>query len=263
MRTGAVTPAQSGYDYSIPMRFGDLKFSVRLVPTLLLALPIPFFVALGLWQLDRAEQKREQAQVQRERSLMSPLELTGLVKDPEVLRFRRLVAHGVFEAEGQILIENRRQANRTGFHVLTPLRIDGSELRVLVNRGWIPAATDGSPTPAPVPVGSVRVTGESHIPAAPALAIHRGNEAAKEWGTRWPYLTLDLYAAAFGLPLQPVVILQAPEEAGGFERAWPREMPKEGMHVGYAIQWFAFALIALVLWLRLSLESRAKKGLAA
>jgi surfeit locus 1 family protein len=57
--------------------------------------------------------------------------------------------------------------------------------------------------------------------------------------------------------VQPVVMLLDPAEGGGFVRDWPRELPKEGMHLGYAIQWFAFAVIALVIWLRLSL---AKSG---
>jgi surfeit locus 1 family protein len=127
---------------------------------------------------------------------------------------------------------------------------------VLVNRGWIPAGPDGGPTPAPVPDGAVRVTGEAHIPAPPALVLHGGADAARGWGQRWPYFTPALYAAAAGHPVQPVVILQDPREPGGFVRSWPREIPKEGMHIGYAIQWFAFALIATVLWLRLSLERR-------
>jgi len=223
------------------------------MPTLLLALPIPLFVALGVWQLDRAEQKREQGRILGQRAELPALELGDPIADPEALRFRKLRAQGTFEAGGQILITNRRRAGRTGFHVITPLRIRGSDSRVLVNRGWIPAAADGSPVAAPIPKGEVTVTGEAHLPAPPALALYSSPEAAKDWGRRWPYLTLELYTAATGIQVQPVVILQAPDTAGDFVRSWPRELPKADMHIGYAIQWFAFALIALVLWLRLSL----------
>jgi surfeit locus 1 family protein len=245
------------------MRIGDLEFRVRWVTTLLLALPIPLFVALGLWQLDRADEKREQARLLSARAEMPALELVAPVSDPEALRFRKLRARGVFEGEGQILIENRRHANRTGFHVITPLRVGGTDMRVLVNRGWIPAQPDGTPTDAPVPEGPVEVVGETHIPSAPALALHGGPDAAKAWGTRWPYLTVELYSAAAGHALEPVVILQDPGDPTGFARSWPRELPKEGMHIGYAIQWFAFALIALVLWLRLSLVGRQTEGMTA
>jgi len=221
--------------------------------TLLLALPIPLFIALGVWQLDRAEQKREQARVLDQRAELPALELGDPIVDPEALRFRKLRARGTFEAEGQILIANRRRGNRIGFYVITPLRIRGSDSRVLVNRGWIAAPDDGGPVAAPMPPGEVTVMGAAHFPSPPALALHGSLEAAKGWGRRWPYLTLELYNAVTGIQVQPVVILQHPDDPDGFVRVWSRESPKEGMHIGYAIQWFAFALIALVLWLRLSL----------
>jgi len=227
---------------------------------LLLVLPIPLFIALGIWQIDRAGQKREEAQVLEERAALPALELGGPIADPEALRFRRLRARGTFEAAGQILIENRRQGNRVGFHVITPLRIRGSGGRVLVNRGWIAATAAGDPVAAPVPEGEMSVTGEAYFPKPPAFVLHGDPEVAKDWGERWPYLTLALYEAAMDTRVQPVVMLQNPEDAGGFLRVWPRERPKEEMHTGYAIQWFAFALIALVLWLRLSLAREAMGG---
>ncbi len=61
-------------------------------------------------------------------------------------------------------------------------------------------------------------------------------------------------------PLQSVVLLQDPDDAHGFARYWPREFPKEGMHIGYAIQWFAFAVIALGIFLRLSLSRDRPDG---
>jgi surfeit locus 1 family protein len=153
-------------------------------------------------------------------------------------------------------LEGRRLGARTGFQVVTPLHIEGSEVHVLVNQGWIPADAAGRPTEAPVPDGLRTVSGTSHFPEPPALALHGGPQAAAAWGARWPYLRVGLYAAGVDYPVQPVVILQDPSEEGGFARGWPQEQAKEGMHIGYAIQWFAFAGIALVLYLRLSLERR-------
>jgi len=235
------------------MRFVDLNFRFRWVPTLLLVLSIPLFFGLGFWQIDRAEQKREQARTLDQRTRMPVMELDKPVDDPEVLRFRKLRVRGTFEVAGQILIENRRRGNRIGFHVITPLRILGSDRRVLVNRGWIAAAGDGSPTATPVPEGEVTVTGEAYLPAPPALVLHGGPEVVKGWGRRWPYLTLELYRVATGARIEPIVILQNPDDVGGFLRVWPRELPREDRHIGYAIQWFAFAFITLVLWLRFGL----------
>jgi surfeit locus 1 family protein len=219
-------------------------------------------VSLGVWQLNRAEEKRALAETLRARADLPPFALDAPVKDVEALRFRTLTAFGSYEPEGQILLENRRHGSRNGFHVITPLRLAGSDLRVLVNRGWIPANERGEPGAAPAPEGEIRVQGQTHIPAPPALALDGGPEGAAAWARRWPYLTLELYAATVDYPTQPVVILLDPDAEGGFVRRWPKELPKEGMHIGYAVQWLAFAVIALAIYLRLSLHRREPEATA-
>ncbi len=240
-------------DYSIPMQFGHYDIQFRWLHTVAMVLIVGLFVALGIWQLGRAEEKRLQAVELAGQSLLPPYWLGPLEASVEPLRYRRLSATGTFEVEGQILIENRHYGGKTGYHVITPLRIDPDGVRVLVNRGWIPADTQGQPTPAPVPEGPRTLTGEAYIPRAPAIAL-AGEADTALWGERWPYLTLELYQTRFDHPIQPVVILMDPAEAAGFARDWPREMPKEGMHLGYAVQWFSFGAIALLIWLRMSVR---------
>jgi len=241
------------------MPIGDYELKPRWLLTLALGGAAALCVALGFWQLDRAEQKRQEAAQLTERSRLPAHTLSALEPSAEPLRYRRLSATGTFETEGQILIENRHYGGQNGYHVVTPLRIDGGDVRVLVNRGWIPADAQGRPGPAPVPGGVRTVTGEAHIPAPPAIAL-AGPGDVSTWGDRWPYLTLDLYRDRFGVPVQPAVILMDPGEDGGFARSWPQEMPKEGMHLGYAIQWFAFSAIAMLIWLRLSVRRRGSQG---
>ena len=260
MSAAILMPTQHGQEYSTLMRLGDSAFRPRWLSTLVFGLAIASFVSLGLWQLGRAAEKAQQAADLATQGQLPALTLGQDLVAAEPLRYRDLSATGVYEADGQILLEARRHAGKTGFHVVTPLRIDGGETRVLVNRGWIPGDARGGPTEAPVPAGMVSVTGQTHIPAPPALVLHSGADAATAWGGRWPYLTVDLYRATVPHPVQPVVILLDPSSEGGFVRDWPREMPKEGMHLGYAVQWFAFALIALAIWARLSLEAKPKAG---
>jgi surfeit locus 1 family protein len=255
MLAAFLTPAQHSQDYSTPMRVGDYDLSPRWLPTLVMAVVVGLCLALGIWQLQRAEQKRQQAAESATQSLLPAYALGPLEASAEPLRYRRLTATGTFDASGQILIENRHHAGKTGYQVITPLRIDGGDVRVLVNRGWIPADAQGRPSPAPVPDGPRTLTGEAHIPAPPAIAL-AGPADLAAWGERWPYLTLDLYRTQVDYPVQPVVILMDPAGADGFVRSWPREMPKEGMHLGYAVQWFAFAAVALLVWLRLSVQRR-------
>lgn len=263
MCAAKVIPAQHRQDYSSRMRFGDLIFRFRWVPTLLLAAPIPLFVALGFWQLDRADQKRVLAETLAARAELPPLRVEALVADPDGLRYRPIEAVGRYVAERQVLIEGRREAGKTGFHVITPLRLNGSGALLLVNRGWIPAQPNGEPTPAPVPEGEHVLSGDAEVPSPPALALDGGGDAAKAWGVHWPYLTVALFAATVDEPVQPVVMLLNPEDPNGFVRHWTRPVPNVAMHQGYAVQWFGFALIALVLYLRLSFERVPRRGLEA
>jgi len=235
------------------MGIANLSFQFRWVPTLLLALPIPAFIYLGLWQLDRAEYKRELAATLANRAQLPPVLLSETVVDPESLRYRAVEATGAYVAYGQFLVEGRRDAGKTGFHVITPLRLAGSDALLLVNRGWIPGNTHGEPTEAPVPAGPLTVVGEGEIPSEPALVLHDGEEAAETWGARWPYVTLELFAATVEAPVLPLMVLLDQDAPGGFSRHWSHPLPNAGMHLGYAIQWFGFAAIALVLYLRLSL----------
>lgn len=225
---------------------GEWIFRPRIGPFLLLLLPACICVGLGLWQLDRAEQKRALAAELAERAAAEPLEIGDALVEPSGVHYRRVLVRGQFERDGQIFIENRHHAGQVGFHVVTPLKIAGSERRVLVNRGWVPTMS------AEVPEGPVTVHGVADVPSAPALVLHGSDQAARQWGQRWPYLTLPLYTAVASHPLQPIVVLQDPDDANGFARYWPREFPKEGMHIGYAVQWFAFALIGFLLFARLS-----------
>ena len=249
-----VTPAQHKQDYSRPRRLGDRAFRFRWGLTLLLVLPIPLFIALGIWQLDRADQKRELARQLAVREALAPIAIKGEIGDAEALRYRQIEAEGTYLPDGQFLIEGRRDGGTMGFHVVTPLRLAGSGNLLLVDRGWIPADSRGDPTPAPVPEGSRILHGEADIPSPPALVLHGGSDAAKAWGKRWPYLTLDLYAATVDQPVAPVVMRLSPKDPDGFVRRWTNPVPNVAMHQGYAAQWFGFALIALVLYLRLSLE---------
>jgi surfeit locus 1 family protein len=246
--------AQHRQDYSSTVGIGDRVFRFRWMPTLLLALPIPLFVALGLWQLDRAEQKRELAQTLAERAELPKYRIQGMIEDPHALRYGPIEAAGSYVGEGQFLVEGRREGGKTGFHVITPLRLADSGALLLVNRGWIPANAQGEPTPAPIPEGALTLWGEAEVPSAPAIVLDGGGEAAKGWGGRWPYLTLELYAATVDEPVQPVLMLLDPQAPNGFVRHWSRPVPNVWMHQGYAVQWFGFALIALVLYLRLSFE---------
>ena len=225
------------------------RFRPHLIPTLAALLLLPAFIALGFWQLDRAEQKRSlQAEYDR-RAGEPPVAVDGHMRSADELRFYRVVAEGVYEPERQILLDNRVHAGNVGYYVVTPLRLRDSDTRVLVNRGWVPLGRSRAELPAvPPPAGMQRIVGVATVPLERKFTLGAPTQGPG-WETVWPYLDMSRYRAAVTQPLQPVVILLDPNSAGGYVREWARLDAGIATHRGYAFQWFALALALVTLYL--------------
>ena len=121
--------------------------------------------SLGRWQLDRAAQKEALAQMRAERSALPAIDasaLQGLDEQAlQALLHRPIVLRGRWLAEQTVWLENRQMGGRTGFHVLTPLQLQGSAQVLLVQRGWAPRNFIDRQALPPIetPEGEVTVSG--------------------------------------------------------------------------------------------------------
>jgi surfeit locus 1 family protein len=203
---------------------------------------------LGIWQLDRLEQRRAfNAQVESARS-QSVLDLN--VEQPEnisTMEWRSVEFVGEYDLANQVAIRNQYQLDQYGYHLLTPIL--SGETAVLVDRGWIPA--DGNSTPEAWrkydEAGEVRVTGQIRLghgkPVVGGVA-----DALPADGTRlaaWNNADVENIAGQLPYPILPIYI-QANAESGDNEPPIPFQPEvelTEGPHLGYALQWFTFAAI--------------------
>ena len=173
---------------------------------LLLAFLLPAFVSLGLWQWRKAEAKTTLQAELDARSSDAPIIMPTAPVASESLRFRRVILRGTYDAARQVLIDNRLYREQAGYHVITPLRLEGSTMHVLVNRGWVPAAADHRILPtAEVPSGSVELTGIAVVPAQRFFNL--AAQPADGWEPVWQNLDLTRFREVLPNPLQPVVIL--------------------------------------------------------
>ena len=69
-------------------------------------------------------------------------------------------------------------------------------------------------------------------------------------------LDLDSMSDISGLQLSPVIGLLSPESDNGFVRQWKPYTGSIGKHLGYAVQWFAMALVLSIIGIRLGLKYR-------
>ena len=118
-----------------------------LLTTLLVLVGSAVCVRLGIWQLDRLQQRRTfNAHVEAMWSA-PPLTLTGvsMAEGLTTMEYRAVQVSGTYDFANQVALRNSYFQGQYGYYLLTPLLLnDGSA--VLVERGWIPADGNESPT---------------------------------------------------------------------------------------------------------------------
>jgi surfeit locus 1 family protein len=217
------------------------------LPGLTALMLVALFTGLGVWQVERAGDKRA-VLAALEADAGQPAAELAATADLKAQAYRRVAVRGRF-LERQFLLDNRLFQGRAGFDVLTPLVLADGRV-ILVDRGWVPAGPGREPTrPVAAPSDEpVTVTGRLWLPQE---GIALGPAIAPESEPGWPRLTTRVafpaLAAALGRDLVPAVI-RARGEAAWLYRPRPLE-PAFGpaRHYGYALQWFALALTVLVI----------------
>ena len=250
--------------YSILMHLHHYRFQPAAIPTVLLLLAVPLFLALGQWQLGRAAEKEALAAellVQGQGAAVRIGSMGELRAQPAHQRVELTVR---FAPALEFYIGGRKHGGRLGYHVITPASLEDSGQLLLVNRGW----REGQPMflgrRPDLATGLVSLRGRLSPSTAPALALGPvPDDGVVPWGRAWAYLDPDYFAAQAGQAEVPAVLLLDPASPAGFVREWAMPPTRAGMHTGYAIQWFAFALMASLIWTGSSFRKREAGGVAA
>ena len=222
-----------------------------LLATLLVVAGTALCVRLGIWQLDRLEQRRAfNHQVESMRA-MQVLDLNQDVPDDiSEMEWRAVTVQGNYDFENQIALRNQYKGSEYGYHLLTPLLFNGTA--VLVDRGWVPA--EGNSTSQDWQkydeTGNVTLTGQIRLgqtkPRFGGVA-----DAVPMDGTRlevWNNADLERIVKQLPYPALPVYIQPNVDENDSTPPIpyQPTVELTEGPHFGYALQWFTFATILLV-----------------
>jgi surfeit locus 1 family protein len=227
--------------------------------TILTAVLVGTCLRLGWWQLDRAAYKRE-----LEQRLSARLGAVALSIEPDFVyraeqRFRAARVRGRYVESAQVYLDNQVQDGKPGARVYAPLRLTGSSVAVLVDRGWVAWPADHGRLPdVPLPAGEVEVRGhlDDPPPRSPYMA-DAGEDALR--GTLWPYLDWARLDRRGGRLVAGCVLHEASDLDDGLVRTPPRVDGKRAMHIGYAVQWFVFAAILFVIYLRLLRDARGAR----
>jgi cytochrome oxidase assembly protein ShyY1 len=204
------------------------------------------FVRLGIWQLDRNEERAERNAVVEANSRRDPVPIADLLEPSLAVEAGRawtpVQATGVYDVEHELIVRLRPLEGQPGVHVLTPL-VTESGAALLVDRGFVPH--QGSPSSSPdIPeppanevevVGRIRVSEEGRGTGGdPAAGVIR-------------HIDVDEIAAALPYPVYGAwveAIDEQPPPADALVRP-PAPTLDAGPHLSYAVQWFLFACIGI------------------
>ena len=199
----------------------------------------------GSWQLGRAHQKEALQQAYDRGMAEPPVRLGAERANATDLRFRRVEAEGQFIEHGLVLLDNKIRNGQPGYEAIMPLKIPGSSMHVLIDRGWIGVGPDRARLPViRTPKGSVKVVGVATVPGRfLELSQHANN------GLVWQNLTIERYVARTGLEVQPVLVQQDNDVDDGLLRDWGRPDFKIATHFAYAGQWFLFCGVIIFFYI--------------
>jgi surfeit locus 1 family protein len=208
-------------------------------------------VRLGIWQLDRLEQRRAFNQQVTSMRAMPALDLNQEQPvDIAEMEWRPVQVQGEYDFENQVALRNQYYGTQYGYHLVTPLHFTGGAL--LVDRGWIPA--EGNSMPADWrkydEPGTVKITGQIRLGQTStrfggvADTLPTDGSKLQIWNNadimhiaaQMPYSVLPVY-------LQPNIDTSDTEPPIPYQ---PEVEITEGPHFGYALQWFTFATILFV-----------------
>jgi len=197
---------------------------------------------LGVWQVERLKARRAANNVSLEARASPAVTLEAGNLDTSVIN-RHVVATGRYDHDHDIVLRGREYRGVPGVELVSPLRLQLGDTVVLVNRGFVPSpdAVTADPTSVREP-GTVRVEGIA-LPFSPSggAPLQRGDRIT------WARLEKPSIAARLPYPVAPFYILQTPDSSlPRIPRRLDPPALDDGPHLSYAIQWFSFAIIALV-----------------
>ena len=216
---------------------------------------------LGFWQWGRGEQRTGLHQAMEARAMSAAVTTAQLLAArgaDAALLHRPITVRGAWLAERTVFLDNRQMNAVPGFYVVTPLRIEGTNAVVLVQRGWAPRnfTRRESLPPVQTPSGTVEIRGRLAPPPAKLYAFD-----TEEKGPIRQNLDLARFRAETGLPLLELSVQQAGPASEGLLRQWPQPGSGAEKNYGYAFQWWALcALIAILyVWFQLVLPCRRSR----
>jgi surfeit locus 1 family protein len=210
------------------------------------------FSRLGEWQLHRLSERRARNTELAARLETPAVRFGQLPPDSADAHWRRAFVRGNYDFDHQIVLSGRTNDGSPGVQILTPLHPDSGGPAVLVNRGWV-----YSPDAATVDLGKWDEPPHATVSGYVEDFVEGGHGIVRlpSHPNAWRRLDAKELSTAFPFPIAPYYLvaldtLVQSRRMEGIASTTPVRLKlpvmDDGPHLNYAIQWFTFAVVALV-----------------
>ena len=200
-------------------------------------------ILLGFWQLDRADEKQQILNNIARIESQFPVHIDP--KDIEHKEHYTITLKGKYLSNKQVIYDNQIVNGRAGYFVLTPFAIDDSNKIILVNRGFLLWGNTRNIENITIQDPITTITGKIQIakirPTLKNIAL----------STDFPILIQSIdfkkLNTLYDNALIPRILLLDKNATAGYQRDWKPFYGSTSKHIGYAVQWFAMALVLLII----------------
>ena len=200
------------------------------------------FIRLGIWQLDRRQQRRAHNALVSSRLDSAAVDVRALPSDTALVRFRRVTITGSPDYDHEVLLGARTHHGSPGVFLLTPFHVPGRDTAIVVNRGWVYSPDGATVDESRWHDRDTTVVGYAEIMPASGGVRYQSHPRVVS------AMSHATVSAAVPYPVAYIYVVEAGDSTASPDRPARIGVPPldEGPHLNYAIQWFGFALVSVV-----------------
>ncbi len=230
-------------------------FQFRVVFTLLCLFLFSICCLLGIWQLHRYTYKKILLNQYHER-LTAEVKPFREIAEQSNLQFQHVNVAGEYLSNETMLVQNRFYHDQLGFEVLTPFRVFGEKKLLLVDRGWVQKPLQQVLPEIPSVDGKQNIQG--YIKLLDEYQFILGDNILEPDDKPIIMQRIDMndISATLQQRFYPFILRLDPAQSNGFVRDWTIATVTKERHMGYAVQWFALALVLLIAYFCFSFERK-------
>lgn len=214
---------------------------------------------LGVWQVSRLQERRALNAAALAARDLPPVLLDDPVQAERAaaagLDNRRVRVTGRYDHAAEVVLRGQSAGGVPGVRLVTPFKPLRGDTVILVQRGYVTSADARTIDPGPLAEEGVQVVEGVAFLLPDSVA---GEPREEDGRLTWRRVDLRALRARFPYPLADFLVLQTPDSSlPKLPRRDPAPALDDGPHLSYAVQWFSFAVTALVVGSLIGLKRRS------